>query len=278
MKQHTRRNAFIGGMLSAVLLLGCGTAAFAAGGGSMSIGSLGLMVNGKTVIKAGDQVTNPTGQKIPAAITYTDAAGGGNTYLPIRTISELLDIPVSWENNTIYLGEKPGSTSPAITFLNPSDPGDPDYRNQPGDSSITAKTQVGSQAGPYTEVEPFWPDADNDSQLIRSAHDEYTSQVGGIGNTYNPVFYEGQCFSISIKNETEYPLVLYIASLSTMTREKFPSTVVPAGETVIRTFRAGPHGSAVGYPGITYSLRFFDEYTSLHNAVCATVNVVSFDP
>ena len=62
-------------------------------------------------IAAGSTVTASNGQQIPSSILYTDAAGGGTNYLPLRTISELLGIEVGYDaaTKTAYIGQQPES-------------------------------------------------------------------------------------------------------------------------------------------------------------------------
>lgn len=54
-------------MLAGAMLLGCGTAALAAGGG-ITFGAMGVKtLSGKTVVEPGETVVNATGCEIPAA-------------------------------------------------------------------------------------------------------------------------------------------------------------------------------------------------------------------
>lgn len=61
-----------------------------------------LKVNGKTLASAGDNYTLSNGEETPLSLSYN-----GTTYLPVRKISEVLDIDVNWDQdtNTIILGE-----------------------------------------------------------------------------------------------------------------------------------------------------------------------------
>ena len=145
MRQNKQLGTFLSGMLAGAILLGCGTAALAAGG-AVSFGTMGLKsISGKTVAEPGETITNAVGCQIPAAIVYTDEAGGDNTYIHIRTVGQALDLPIDYEDNMIYLGGKPaGLDDITITeFPTFTDP--------------TALNAVGSKAAYYTEIEPYWP-------------------------------------------------------------------------------------------------------------------------
>lgn len=253
--KRSQFKAFICGMLATVLLLACGTVTFAANGGNISVGSAGVLINRMSVVEPGDKVTNANGKEIPATIVYTDEMGGGNTYLPIRTISEMLDIPVTWENGNIYLGLKPDTEAPpTITVFNPSNPDDPDDQSKPGDSAVTARTQVGFKAGPYTEIEPYWPDDSQvDGCMLENIRMRQTTSVGGA---IDPLLNQGGYFSISITNNTQYPMIFSLVSVSTITKDPFPVTTVPAGETVIRTFQVDACKNPMGQPNLEYSLHF----------------------
>ena len=104
----TRRSAFLSGCLTTLLLLTLGTSVLAASG-QISFNVCSVAVDGETEITAGSAITASNGQQIPSSILYTDAAGGGTNYLPLRTISELLGVEVTYDGTTqiVYLGEQP---------------------------------------------------------------------------------------------------------------------------------------------------------------------------
>ena len=104
----TRRSAFLSGCLTTLLVLTLGTSVLAASG-QISFNVCSVAVDGETEITAGSAITASNGQQIPSSILYTDAAGGGTNYLPLRTISELLGVEVTYDGTTqtVYLGEQP---------------------------------------------------------------------------------------------------------------------------------------------------------------------------
>ena len=104
----TRASAFLSGCLTTLLVLALGTSALAVSG-QISFNVCGVAVDGEGRIAAGSTVTASNGQQIPSSILYTDAAGGGTNYLPLRTISELLGIEVGYDaaTRTAYIGRQP---------------------------------------------------------------------------------------------------------------------------------------------------------------------------
>lgn len=265
MNHNFKLGSFLCGMLSAALIIGCGaTALAAAGGGSVSFGSVGLTINGKTALEKGAALTTDAGNKIPSSILYTDETGGGTTYLPLAAISRMLDIPVSWdgENGVVQLGAAPGK--PEISFGGAS--ADSIWEKKP-------LTQVGAKAGPYTEVEPVWPAKE---QITSSfAREAYFSSDIGVSDTYYPLADRG-LFSLSITNNSDCPLILSIMSSSTITTERIPSTIVPVGETVVRTFSIEEYTGYLNQKGLTFHLSFDPAVSGPRNQIKATVSAVSF--
>ena len=241
MKKWENVRTFLSGMLAAALIMGCGTAALAAGSGKMSAGSMGVLINRVNVIRAGDKATNANGKKIPATIVYTDEAGGDNTYLPIRTISELLDIPVTWKDNNIYLG------------LAPAGPGKTTITSE--NSIPTALRHIGAKAGPYTEMSPRWSEDYTNAAgcLLGGIRMRQTTAVSGSIDT---LMDKGGYYSISVTNNTKHPMIFTLSSVSTITQDPFPATVIPAGETVVRTFQVEACKNAVGLPPLEYHIGF----------------------
>lgn len=260
------------GMLAGVMLMGCVTTALAAGGG-ITIGTAGLAINGRTAIQAGETATDANGNEIPSTLIYTDGQGGGTTYLPIRAVSELLDIPVSWEDGMIYLGYKPSSGSGIV------------IGDGVGSEELWAERplhRAGAKAGPYTELEPHWPSEDE----IGSWNNVTLKDVPMSGkyrvtsDFYGPVEDEGGYCALSITNTTGRDLVLSVSIPATITSDNFPRTVVPAGETVVRTFYAAPYTGGLSQRGLTFALSCDSVVVDgkVEETVSATVSLVSFTP
>lgn len=266
-----RANTFIGGMLAGAMIFACGTAAFAAGTGNLRFSDVNMAINGNTVIKAGETLTTAAGGQVPSTITYTDELGRDTTYLPIRTFSKLLDIPVAWKDGTVHLGYLPaGINDMTIDFGT-----DSEYKPE-GIWVEQPLHRAGSRAGAFTEVEPVWPD--NDKITAYTAKDEYMSASQGVGSEYNPFNREGGYCSVKITNSGESPVALSIKCVSTITSDAFPETIVPAGQTVIRTFRADPYTGGLYQPRLSFFLHTNFKDDSFWDDVKATVSVVSFDP
>ncbi len=59
------------------------------------INSVNIKLDGENVAKINENYTLQNGTKVPFSILYE-----GTTYLPIRKISELLDVGIDWDNDT----------------------------------------------------------------------------------------------------------------------------------------------------------------------------------
>lgn len=90
---------FLAGMLTAAVIGGLGVGALAASG-AVTFNASNLMFNGQQISAKGEGYTLDNGCQAPASITYTDEKGGGTTYLPVRRISELLDVETGWDGAT----------------------------------------------------------------------------------------------------------------------------------------------------------------------------------
>ena len=116
-----RVSSFLAGALTACLLLGLAGAALAASG-AVDFNTVGLMVQGVQVAKAGEDYTLENGQQVPATIVYTDPSGGGTTYLPARRIAELLGVDIGWDapSGSVTVGSAPASVPAAVPSPTPA--------------------------------------------------------------------------------------------------------------------------------------------------------------
>lgn len=94
-----RKNGFLAGVCTTLLVLALGTSALAASG-KVSFNFANVSLNGETKITAGSDITVANGEKVPGSILYTDAKGGKTNYLPIRAISELLGVDIDYDGAT----------------------------------------------------------------------------------------------------------------------------------------------------------------------------------
>ena len=104
--------SFAGGFFAVLALSLCLTTALAASG-KVSYNFANVALDGGTVIAAGADITAANGQQIPGSILYTDETGGKTNYLPLRKISELLKVEVSYDSaaKTVYLGKQPDKSA-----------------------------------------------------------------------------------------------------------------------------------------------------------------------
>ena len=86
----------------------------------------------------------------------------------------------------------------------------------------------------------------------------------------------GRYFALSITNQSDVPLILSMAAESTITKDWLPDTVVPAGETVVRTFQMAEYTGALEPPALSFRLVYDRTLSGLHNEIRATVSAVDF--
>ncbi len=112
--------SFFAGAGATLALSVCLTTALAASG-KVSYNFVSVALDGQQRITAGQDITAANGQKVPGSILYTDAAGGKTNYLPIRAISELLEVEIGYDSaaKTVLLGRQP-----AASESQPADEGD----------------------------------------------------------------------------------------------------------------------------------------------------------
>lgn len=103
-----RISSFLAGAAAALTLSACLTTAMAAAG-KVTYNYSNVALDGNQKITEGQDITAANGQKVPGSILYTDEAGGKTNYLPIRTISELLGVEISYDSatKTVLLGKQP---------------------------------------------------------------------------------------------------------------------------------------------------------------------------
>ena len=121
-----RLSGFLAGVLAAALALGIGFSALAANG-TVEFNTVGLLVNGQTYARPGEDLVLDGGAAVPATILYTDDRGGGTTYLPARTVAELFGVEIGWDaaSGSVTIGGMPAESaapaaSPAPVSATPS--------------------------------------------------------------------------------------------------------------------------------------------------------------
>ena len=228
MKKNRCVIPFLGGVLATILTAGCLTTALAASGLD-SFNPVNLDLNGRTIFASGDTLKTEGGQEIPSSIVYTDQAGGGTTYLPLRTIANLLDVPITWDGGetTVVLGR--------------SAPGGITVESGTGASAWDSLPlhQAGKTVGSFAEVQP---DARKGGIMVleetqfRSGSD-FSRDIPFVGAN-------GRYISITVTNNGTQPLLFQAGHLYVTGRDML-ATQIPAGATVTRTFEALESGAAI---------------------------------
>ena len=228
MKKNRSVIPFLSGVLATILTAGCLTTALAASG-LVSFNPVNLDLNGRAVFASGDTLKTEGGQEIPSSIVYTDQAGGGTTYLPLRTIANLLDVPITWDGaeTTVVLGRGDGG---GITV-------------EPGTGASAWDSlplhQAGKTVGSFAEVQP---DARKGGIMVleetqfRSGSD-FSRDIPFVGAN-------GRYISITVTNNGTQPLLFQAGHLYVTGRDML-ATQIPAGATVTRTFEALESGAAI---------------------------------
>ena len=154
---------FLAGMFTAAVIGGLGVGALAASG-AVTFNASNLMFNGQQISAKGEGYTLDNGCQAPASITYTDEKGGGTTYLPVRRISELLDVETGWDGATgsVTVGKAVDTTA------------------VPADYSDWSEEEEAA----YQEFKGMWEISDNAVQTAEEGIDSvsvFADYVGPLG-------------------------------------------------------------------------------------------------
>lgn len=184
---------FVAGMLTAAVIGGLGVGALAASG-AVTFNASNLMFNGQQISAKGEGYTLDNGCQAPASITYTDEKDGGTTYLPVRRISELLDVEIGWDGAT-------GSVTVGKTA---------DTTAIPADYSDWSEEEEAA----YQEFKGMWEirlDSDSNSPYINLyCHD--TEKAVDVFLSDNPInFIEKCCYRLDSELHSQYekPQIMY---------------------------------------------------------------------
>ncbi len=93
MKITTLSKNVLTGVLAGALIVT--TAPVIADGIEAALNSVNISLNGDVVAESGQSYTLQNGTSVPFSILYE-----GTTYLPVRKISEMLEIDIGWDNDT----------------------------------------------------------------------------------------------------------------------------------------------------------------------------------
>ncbi len=114
-----RITSFLAGVCSTVVVASITIGALALSG-NISFNKVNVALNGTKIGSEGETYTTSSGTKVPYSIVYKDENGGGTTYLPVRKVSELLNIDISWNQNKnmVMVGKTP--SDPDIIISDPN--------------------------------------------------------------------------------------------------------------------------------------------------------------
>ena len=163
--KHTKKTAsFLSGMLTALLLVGMVTPALASGLSKRIEVSSGVSIDVEDVkLNPRDANGNPV-----EVFIYN-----GTTYLPVRAVSEALEVPVQWDGSTrsVYVGKHTGD-KPAVWLENM------DYFS--GDSSIHTLQSDKDNAG-----NTYYHCIYDDFQRTYLLNGQYSKLTGTIYQRYD---------------------------------------------------------------------------------------------
>lgn len=97
--------SYAAGIVTATMIFGITGGALAASSGNISFNTVNISANGVSIARQGSGYAVQNGAYVPYSITYTDAFGGGTTYVPISKLSEFTGTGVTWEaaTNTVLI-------------------------------------------------------------------------------------------------------------------------------------------------------------------------------
>ena len=241
-----KRGVFLTGLLAMVLAAALvGSAAAAAG--KLEPGTAGVVILDKVKVEPGAEYT-ANGAKIPAVVTYQDAAGKTHNYLPVELLTEFLRIPSSWseKRNSVVLGVTmenaqleshiyPGGVKPA----NPT------------------KAEMGKKVGPFTEVAPSTVDTSAQPTGIDEDKTRVQTVTGfTTGSVYVPE--NGKHIVLTVTNNGQTAVSCLVGRDKVMgSFERFPTVDIAPGTTMTRAFSIA-EGTTEEQAGFTCILRGAD--------------------
>lgn len=190
---------FVSGMLAMAMVLALTGTAFAAAG-KLQVSTAGIVVLDEERVKPGTEYT-ANGSKIPAVVTYQDAAGKTYSYLPVQMLPDLLNVTTSWSEsrNSVVLG-------PTIEGVV--------YSEDNPDNPLTHKTPtapvLGRTKGPFTEIDPKKVDTSN--KPVGIVHDGTKVQTVtsfDTGSYFSPE--RGKYIVLKVTNNGSVPVTCYAA-------------------------------------------------------------------
>lgn len=235
MKKHPGKLRFLGGFLSATLVFSLVTSALAFAG-QVSFGGVNIAVFGQKQVDAAESFATVGGAQVPSSLTYTDEAGGGTVYLPMRLMAELLDTDIAWraDSKTVNFGVPDSAYNGNSIEVSLGDEG----TNAVNDvDPIVDAPKIGVQAGPFTEIEPK-PGMKDGMIFLEEA--DFSSPTGLFGQRY----YADSQFKyaeITITNHGA-PVCFVVAQADALRggiKAQFSRVRLDTGESMTRAFAVG---------------------------------------
>ncbi len=255
MKRLKRCRAFFQGVAVTLVTLLLVSTASAAASGQVSINQAGVRLFGESLTKAGDSIQAPNGQKIPSVITYTDATGGKNPYLPIQQLSELLDIAVAWndENKTVDIATYNGKPSATIQIIGdgenmtvtPAEGVEVTVVTEPIERP--SKPEYGVTHGAYQEIDPAEVDTSRKPTRINLQNTRIAADDIGVPTmlyNFDPLC--GKHVLLEITNNGDTEQIVKVSRLTTVAAspyETFTSVSLAPGATLTRAFAVSEDSS-----------------------------------
>ena len=216
---------FVSGMFAMAMVLALTGTAFAAAG-KLQVSTAGIVVLDQVRIEPGTEYT-ANGSKIPAVVTYQDAAGKTYSYLPAQMLPDLLNVTTSWSEsrNSVVLG--PTSEGVVYSEDNPDNP----LTHKNPTTPVTGRTK-----GPFTEIDPKKVDTSN--KPVGIVHDGTKVQTVTCFDTSSYFIPKsGKYIVLKVTNNGSVPVTCYAArSMPLGGNESLGAVDIGPGKTLTRAF------------------------------------------
>lgn len=177
--------SYAAGMVTATMIFGITGGALAATSGNVSFNTVNISANGVSIAKEGSGYGLQNGAYVPYSITYTDAFGGGTTYVPISKLSEFTGTGVSWDasTNTVQIHADTTAAYDRLTGNSTSYDSGYDAGYQAG---LSARSNSGNYDAGYDDG------YDDGYDEARDRYDGSGSYSDGYDDGYYDGYYDGR--------------------------------------------------------------------------------------
>ena len=177
--------SYAAGMVTATMVFGITGGALAASSGNVSFNTVNISANGVSIAKEGSGYGLQNGAYVPYSITYTDAFGGGTTYVPISKLSEFTGTGVSWDasTNTVQIDADTTAAYDRLTGNSTSYDSGYDAGYQAG---LSARSNSGNYDAGYDDG------YDDGYDEARDRYDGSGSYSDGYDDGYYDGYYDGR--------------------------------------------------------------------------------------